>query len=673
MQKILKISLVILLPALIAAIAFIYKYEPDLVSKLFQSTEHSRNLYRKARQLQLNNDSMSAYYTYGQISSKYEIFDIVLFQQGNCAATLEDEKTAIKKYAKVLKSFPQSPVAPIASYNLGQAYLRYGEKLKAEEQFLTTIESFPGSDYALGSLYYLGELNREKDKKQAIEYWLKYIALVPSGRFAVESYEGLKSLNHQFSEKDNLLAGIALFMNQRYQEALEHFDKVPLEQSWYYSAMSNKGLNNQRKASSILKKGLSSYLDENTSEAKVKNAMTTYANIAGGSKYRSWCHILDWTTMARDFALYNKAQFLSAEKAKSIYEEIYHKYPEGQYASESLWNLFWSAYNSGNYDKAIELGQKHIASYDNTNASPAVYYWFGKIYEKKKDSAKAKKFYKTVLKRFPDSYYAFRANSRYLTITGKESDKKWLTSLKNRIPEKIKQPEFPYTYEEVYAKHGVQVAETIFLGDYETASQFMIKDPFIESWVKLQKDALTNSVVAARNGMKRLVDKPKSEDSRWKLIYPICYAQEINEQAVLNDLDPVLVISLIKEESHFNPFAVSSANARGLMQLLPATARDITRWKNLGNYRNSELFDPKVNIKVGSAYLGYTCDVFNKNMLFAIAAYNAGPAAVQTWVKRLPCDDLDRFIENIPYDQTRNYVKKIFGTYWNYKRIYGFN
>ena len=672
MKKILKISLIVLIPALIAAIAFIYKYEPDLISKLFQSREHSRSLYKKARQFQLNNDYKSAYYTYGQISSGYKIFDITLYHQGNCAAGLEDEKTAIKKFKKILKFYPKSPVAPLASYNLGQAYLRFENRLEAEKQFQSTLENFPGTDYALGSLYYLGELNKDNNKRLASEYWLRYIAIAPSGRFAVESHEGLKSLDHEFTQKDRLSAGIALFMQKKHKEALEHFSQLPLEECWYYAAMSHKSIGNRRKAVYILKKGISDYLDGDMSNSKAKNAMTTYVSLNKSSKYRSWTHILSWTQVARDFALYNKAQLLSQKKSKPVYEEIYRNYPKGQYASESLWHLFWYEYNAGNYDKAIELGQKHLASYKNTCASPAVYFWFGKIYEKKKDASKAKQFYKIVLKSFPDSYYAFRSNGRLQVLSGKR-DEKWKTSLKNRLPEKAMKPDFPYSYDEIAEKHGLHVAETIFLDDYETTSLFMSNDPFVESWIKLQKGVLTNSIVTARNGMKKLVEKPEAKNCLWKLIYPIYYAQEINRNAISSKLDPVIVISLLKEESHFNPFAVSSSNAMGLMQVLPVTAKDIARWKKLGTYKSSELFNPKVNIKIGTAYLGYTGDIFNENMLFAVAAYNAGPATAQTWIKRLPHDDIDRFIENIPYSQTRNYVKKVFGTYWNYKRVYGFN
>ncbi len=214
MKKILKIFILLLIPALLITFAIIWRYRPILITRIFQNQEISRNYYREARQLQLNNDFKSAYYTYGKISPKYKIYDVVLYQQGNCAAAIEDEKTAIEKYKKILKLYPKSPVAPLASYNLGQAYIRAEKPLEAEKQFLSTVKDFPHTDFEVGSFYYLGELYKYKNKDLAAQYWIKYIALAPGGKFALNCYESLKSLNYTFSQKEKYLAGIENIKNR---------------------------------------------------------------------------------------------------------------------------------------------------------------------------------------------------------------------------------------------------------------------------------------------------------------------------------------------------------------------------------------------------------------------------------------------------------------------------
>ncbi len=656
---------------LLALTAVIWSYKPYLITSFFQKNEDIRTLYKEARELQLNGDFRSAYYTYGKISRRYKLYDVVLYQQAKCAAAVEDEKTAIEKYSAILNSSPESPLAPIVSYNLGQAYMRLKNHIEAEKQFLNTIKNFSGTEYALGSFYYLGVLNKNKDPDQAIKYWSKYIALAPAGRFALESYEGLKSLGFDFPElSDKNHAGIALFMNKKYNQALKFFNQLPLSESWYYRGLCHRALGNKGQAASMFREGLINYLDDSMNRARIENLMSFYVEVNNETKFKSWSDILRWTDRARDFALYHHAQLLSLKKARKNYEEIYNDYRLGNYASEALWNLFWYEYDKGSYNKALELGKEHIIKFENKNASPAVNFWMGKIFENKNNKREAQKFYKKVIDFFPDSYYAFRATGRINALNGKQ-DNGWKTSIENRLPGELQEKEFPYSYDEIAEKHSIQAAELFYLGDYDTAMLFVSKDPFLESWVMFQKsEQLERSIILARNEMRDLLNRPNNNHPVWKLIYPIYHVEDINKNSRYNSLDPYIVISVMKEESHFNPFAVSSANARGLMQVLPITAQDITRWRKMGRYTTHQLFDPETNIMIGAAYLGYTSEVFNGNMLFAVAAYNAGPTAVQTWQKKLSLDDLDKFVENIPYNQTRDYVKKVFGSYWNYKRIY---
>lgn len=671
MKNVLRIIIFIILPLIAALFLLVKEYKPSLITGLFQDDEAAGNIYRAARALQQDKDFKTAYYMYGGIAKKYKLYDIVLFRQAECAAAIEDEKTAIEKYKQLLKSYPSSLVAPLASYSLGQAYLRTGDRQRAEEQFNLTAKNFADTDYALGSYYYIAELNRNRDKNLAITYWLKYIALSPSGRFSPESVRELESIGANLSSKDKKLVGIALYMNQNYTKALDYFNQLPLSESWYWRAMCNKQLGNRGTALAQLETGIKNRYYNDLNDAKIKNAMTAYAELCKSRKDVCWQNILLWSDRARDFALHNRARLLPSEQAKALYEQIYKHYPKGDYASDALWNLFWYECNKGNYNSAITLGKKHMATYANTAASPAVHFWLGKIYEKRNNRREAEHFYKMVLKAFPDSYYAFRANGRLHYLKG-DSDYLWRTSPEIRLPSEITKGKFPYSYEEIAHKYGAHPAELILLGDYDTALTFMEKDPFFESWVKLQYGAITSSIVTARNAMSKLAEKPDKTNPCWKLIYPILYSEEINRHAELNRIDPVIVLSLMKEESHFNPYARSSSDAFGLMQLLPHTAKDIARWRKLGSVNQNDLFVPTVNIRLGTAYLKYTEETFKGNMLFSVAAYNAGPGAVQKWIKTLPQDDMDRFVENIPYDQTRNYVKKVFGTYWNYKRIYDF-
>ncbi|MDD5434979.1 MAG: lytic transglycosylase domain-containing protein, partial [Nitrospira sp.] len=126
------------------------------------------------------------------------------------------------------------------------------------------------------------------------------------------------------------------------------------------------------------------------------------------------------------------------------------------------------------------------------------------------------------------------------------------------------------------------------------------------------------------------------------------------------------LFALIREESWFNKEAVSPTGALGLMQVMPKTASSVTNNPDIN--RNS-MFDPELNISVGAKFFSDLIKRFNGNAIFAIASYNAGPNAVTKWIKERSEFDLDEFVEDIPYKETRNYVKKVYSSYKEYMRI----
>lgn len=637
----------------------------------FQSVEKSRTLYRIAREYQKNGEYKNAFYSYAKISSGYSAYDAVLFYQAKCAAELQDEKTAILKLKKLLSSYSDSPLAPQASYNLGQAYIRTKNYSEAQNQFIEIIKKYPKTDYAVGSFYYLGEINKDNNKAEAAKYWLKYLEIAPSGRFAMECYEGLKNLSYKLSDMQKKEMGVSLFIAENYSKSLFYLKQIPLKYSWYYIAKNYEELGDKNKELYFYKEGLrkSSFACEK--RENFEQAMQEYALSNPQGIEKGWDDVLSFSATARDFALFQKARFLPKNNALKYYMEIIKKYPNGDFASESLWNVFWNSYlnNKDNYEFAIKLGENHISKYENTKASPAIYFWMGKIYEKRDEKSKAFQFYQTILSKYPDSYYAFRADGRIIALkTG--IDPGWKTNLSNKIPDNLAEVKLPYSDSEIIYRYGASVLELIKVKDYDTILSFLKDDAFLESWIDLQNGIISKSIVVARNEMDKLLRKPDFNNSKWNLVYPVYYSENINQNAELNRLDPAIVISLMKEESYFNTFALSYSNARGLMQLLPGTAVDIARWKRLGSFSSIQLFDPDVNIKLGTAYLSHVKNKLHNSMLFAVAAYNGGPAAVERWNNSNSSGDLDEFIENIPYEQTKTYVKKVYKTYWNYKRIY---
>jgi soluble lytic murein transglycosylase len=153
-----------------------------------------------------------------------------------------------------------------------------------------------------------------------------------------------------------------------------------------------------------------------------------------------------------------------------------------------------------------------------------------------------------------------------------------------------------------------------------------------------------------------------------EILYPLSYWQTVRTVSSKYGMDPHLVMSLIREESRFESAALSSAGALGLMQLMPHTARRVAGKIGLSLKGEEQIHDPEVNIKLGTHYLNGLLDEFG-SAFPALAAYNAGEHKVREWLNKDIYESYDEFIEDVPYMETRNYVKRIMTTYCNYKRL----
>jgi soluble lytic murein transglycosylase len=155
----------------------------------------------------------------------------------------------------------------------------------------------------------------------------------------------------------------------------------------------------------------------------------------------------------------------------------------------------------------------------------------------------------------------------------------------------------------------------------------------------------------------------------WDMFYPLGWRAEIASAALKGAVDPLLVSAVVREESSYNPLVRSRVGARGLMQLMPDTARPLARARGM-DFRDGDLLDdPAANVELGAAYLGWLVREFGEARL-AVAAYNAGPNRVKEWWAARKSDDLEVWVEQIPYNETRNFVRRVSVGYEEYRRLY---
>ena len=155
-----------------------------------------------------------------------------------------------------------------------------------------------------------------------------------------------------------------------------------------------------------------------------------------------------------------------------------------------------------------------------------------------------------------------------------------------------------------------------------------------------------------------------------KRLFPKPYWTDLKKFSSQNALDPYLVASLIRQESEFNPGAVSQANAVGLMQFLPKVGKNVAKEEKLKHFPRTQLFTPEVNLQLGTRYFREMVDKFGA-FEYALAAYNAGSDRVDDWQGQGKYRDPQEFVESIPFTETREYVQAILRNANVYRQLYG--
>ncbi len=156
----------------------------------------------------------------------------------------------------------------------------------------------------------------------------------------------------------------------------------------------------------------------------------------------------------------------------------------------------------------------------------------------------------------------------------------------------------------------------------------------------------------------------------WRLFYPLPYWEFIELYADRYELDPLFVAAVIKVESGFQPRAESERGAKGLMQLMPDTARWIAQQTG-SEFRNDYLYNPDYNIRLGCWYLANLRKEFDNNEMLVLAAYNGGRGNVRRWMESHNVSGELKSIENIPFPETKEFVKRVLKTYHIYHELYG--
>lgn len=645
---------------------------PSLLTVLIYNdkiTQNSPVYYKQGVDFYNKGDYSNAFYNFSKIKWISPLYPMALYKQAKSAQKLGDYNTATIKYELFLEKNPTSVFATPSRFNLAKSYYYLKKYPEAKHNFLILKEQ--QKDKPSVEDYYLGILTKKEDKQVAAKYFRNYIKGVLSDEitdknYLIASLEELETLGINLTMQDRALIGEAYYENNKYSKALEYFSKLPLSSYWDYLVIVNHYAGNKVVAKKLIENGIKTY-SKLADEERLNKVYDIYTSYMQGSKVRNWTQMLKIvqtnSLKGEDYVMYKLANILPSSKALNYYSQIETKYPQSAYAPESLWNVFWSKYKLKDYAAAEKLAIKHIKQYQNVNSTTRMIFWFAKTEQKMNKTAYANNIFSKLAAKYPDDYYGLRAEA----ILEKKTDF-WTLDTTNKITYKDDK-DFPINSSNLDIK-DLKLINTIFaLGDYEIWADADLNNKLVESWFEQKKGKKSRSMVLARDTINKLQIKPPFFSPAYKLAYPLYWIEEINLASNKFKLDPWLIISLIREESYFDENAKSRTNALGLMQLMPGTANFIVSKYNIKLPTAQDLTNPRVNLYLGCTYLKYLNERFN-NPIHVVAAYNGGEGSVNKWIKTNKNQDNDEFIENITFEETRNYVKKIFRTYHLYQKIY---
>jgi soluble lytic murein transglycosylase len=363
-------------------------------------------------------------------------------------------------------------------------------------------------------------------------------------------------------------------------------------------------------------------------------------------------------------------------KAIADYIALVQHFPRSTYAPSAHWHAAWLNYRLRKYPEAARLMDEQIVSYPAGAEIPGALYWRGRLYEDVEHNlSQALNYYDTLNTTYVNSYYANLARQRIAAIDTQPAadpapalasvrsveDPELTDVLPENDPHLIKARLLANAALNEYIRPEIQLSDT--------SAQW---GAFAEAEIYQSFGENTRALQAMKRSKIPFFSLPVSEVplGYWQLVFPRPYWAQLESDSKANGLDPYLVTALIRQESEFNPEAVSRANAYGLMQLLPSVGKSLSKKDGDRHFKTSELLDPSVNLKLGTQDLRKSIDRYNGQVEYALAAYNAGDAPVHQWMSTNNYKDIPEWVESIPYTETREYVEGIVRNRVLYHSIY---
>jgi soluble lytic murein transglycosylase len=362
-------------------------------------------------------------------------------------------------------------------------------------------------------------------------------------------------------------------------------------------------------------------------------------------------------------------------KAASVFAEMVRRFPQGVHADRATWKTGWWAYRNSEYTTTINLFQNASVTLRKSDYRPAWLYWAAKAQSTIGDRPGARETYRQVVSDYRNSYYGREAAKALEQFTPVSSGPpvRPVTAVRRDALPIINAGQAPANAPLVRALLSAGLYDDAIL-ELRTAQRASGTSPLIEATIAYALNR-RGDLRPGINAMRRAYPQFIAEGGEGlpsgilTVIFPIDYWNLIYKYATARSLDPYLMAALIAQESTFDPKVKSGANAWGLMQVLPSTGRQYAARLGIRPFRTTSLTEPETNIRIGMALFADLVRQFG-SVAPALAAYNAGQDRAEKWLAERPGFARDEFIDDIPYPETQNYVKRIIGQAEDYRLLY---
>jgi soluble lytic murein transglycosylase len=368
-------------------------------------------------------------------------------------------------------------------------------------------------------------------------------------------------------------------------------------------------------------------------------------------------------------------------KYTAFFKTASDSFPDDISLAASHWRLVWDAYLDGSANQN-DLLREQAERYPADSRAGTALYFLGRLEEKNGHPGEARAYYERLSEQFPHYFYAVLARERlkdaklFASTTPAEA-MEWLNGID--WPE---HRDYSSTVVNAATRLRIDRARLLMLAGLTDAADAELRFGAKTEGEQPQLLAmeLARSMPTPFHALRIMksfntdylsLPFEKAPLKFWQLLFPLPYKEDVVRHAKQHDLDPYSVAALIRQETEFNPAAHSHANAYGLMQLVPATGRQMAQQQGIRLAGTNTLLEPAVSIQLGTHYLREQLNSWGGDWVQTLAAYNAGPGRVRQWLTSIPYKEPAEFVESIPFSETREYVQAVLRNADMYRRLYG--